>query len=84
MWSQAWLRENRALHGLAIGTLIAMGLSAYRPAMVFDWWLENLLAMTFLGILVGTYRRLVLPGIGDPVINSQDQTADSSATARLS
>jgi len=37
-----------------------MGLSAYRPAMVFDWWLENVLVFALLLLLAFTYRRLPL------------------------
>ena len=31
-----------------------------RPEKVFDWWLENMAAMTFLAVLGITYRRLPL------------------------
>ena len=37
--------------------LIATG---YRPEKVFDWWLENAAALTFLAVLGLTYRRLPL------------------------
>jgi putative membrane protein len=53
-------RENRPLHWLAVGTVTAMGLSAFKPAMVFDWWLENLLVFLLLPFLVLTYRRIPL------------------------
>lgn len=52
--------QNRALHWLMAGTAVAMGISAYHPAMVFDWWLENLLVFLMLGYLVATYRRIPL------------------------
>ena len=53
-------QENRPLHWLMASTAVAMGLSAYRPAMVFDWWLENILVFAMLAFLVSTYRRLPL------------------------
>jgi putative membrane protein len=34
--------------------------TGYRPEKVFDWWLENIAAMTFLAVLAITYRRLPL------------------------
>ena len=34
--------------------------SAWRPESVVDFWLENILALVFVGILAGTYRRLAL------------------------
>lgn len=45
---------------LAAATAVVMGLSAYRPAMVFDWWLENVLVFALLAVLVFTYRRIPL------------------------
>jgi putative membrane protein len=53
-------RENRVLHWLAVGAVMAMGISAFEPAMVFDWWLENLLVFLLLLFLVFTYRRIPL------------------------
>ena len=41
-------RENRALHYLMVATAVAMAISAFRPTMVFDWWLENLLVFLML------------------------------------
>jgi hypothetical protein len=35
--------QNRALHRMIAGMLLMMGASAHQPAMVFDWWLENVL-----------------------------------------
>lgn len=61
-------RENRALHGLMFGTAAAIGLSAYRPAMVFDWWLENLLVFVMLAFLTFTYRRLPLSSLAYAMI----------------
>ena len=34
--------------------------TGYRPEKVFDWWLENAAALTFLAVLGITYRRLPL------------------------
>ena len=34
--------------------------TGYRPERVFDWWLENVAALTFLAVLGITYRRLPL------------------------
>lgn len=51
-----------ARHGpaLGIGTLAVMAVSAYRPVMVGDWLLENLLVVLLLGGLAATYRRYPL------------------------
>ncbi len=35
-------------------------LTGYRPERVFDWWLENACAMSFMALLAFTYRRLPL------------------------
>jgi putative membrane protein len=35
-------------------------ITGYRPEKVFDWWLENAAALTFIAILGTTYRRLPL------------------------
>ena len=35
-------------------------ITGYRPEKVFDWWLENATALTFLAVLALTYRRLPL------------------------
>jgi putative membrane protein len=53
-------REHRALHYLLAATAVAMGLSAYHPSMIFDWWLENLLVFLMLAFLAFTYWRLPL------------------------
>lgn len=45
---------------MALGTGVAMATSAWRPAMVFDWWMENLLVFVLLAVLVATYRRVRL------------------------
>lgn len=38
--------------------LAAVLISAYRPERVFDWWLENALVLSFLMVLLVTYRYL--------------------------
>lgn len=53
-------REHRALHWLIGAVLLVMGASAYRPAMVFDWWLENILVFAMIGLLVVSYRKIPL------------------------
>jgi putative membrane protein len=52
--------ENRTLHWLCGGTLVAMAISGYHPEMVVDWCLENLLVFVLLGYLIGTYRKYPL------------------------
>ena len=37
--------------------------TGYRPEKVFDWWLENVAALSFLAILAVTYRRLPLSNL---------------------
>jgi putative membrane protein len=46
-------------HGprLLLATLVVMAISAYRPTMVGDWLLENLLVVVLLATLISTYRR---------------------------
>lgn len=51
---------NRLLHRLCIAFLIVWAVSAFRPVMIADWWLENLLVFAFVGLLIATYRFLVL------------------------
>ena len=53
-------RDNRTLHWLGAGTLAAMAISGFRPEMVIDWWLENLLVFVLLAYLIATYRRFPL------------------------
>ncbi len=55
-----WVRERPRVVGMAVVTAAAMAISAWRPAMVFDWWMENLLVFVLLAVLVGTYRRVRL------------------------
>lgn len=49
-------------HGpaLLIATLTVMALSAYRPTMVGDWLLENMLVAVLLISLIAAYRRFPL------------------------
>lgn len=53
-------RSNRTLHVLCVAFAVWLIYTASRPEVVFDFWLENVLTITFVGILVGTYRRLAL------------------------
>ncbi|MBM3787828.1 MAG: DUF2238 domain-containing protein [Acidobacteria bacterium] len=53
-------RERKAVHVLMAGRAAAMLVSAHKPAMVFDWWLENILVFALLAALVLTWRRLPL------------------------
>jgi putative membrane protein len=53
-------RDNRFLHRLCVAMLAVILIEAYRPEKVFDFWLENATAMTFLAVLAFTYRRLAL------------------------
>jgi putative membrane protein len=52
--------SNRLLHRLCVAFLIVFAVSAFRPVMVEDWWLENLLVFAFVGLLIATYRVLPL------------------------
>ena len=53
-------RENKTLQWLCAGTLAAMAISGFRPEMVIDWWLENLLVFVLLVYLLATYRKFPL------------------------
>ncbi|MBZ5624779.1 MAG: DUF2238 domain-containing protein [Acidobacteriia bacterium] len=53
-------RYNRLLHRLCGIFLIVWIVSAIRPIMVADWWLENLLVFALVGVLMATYRVLPL------------------------
>ena len=53
-------RENRLLHVLCVAMAVVIVVTGYRPEKVFDWWLENAAALTFLAVLGITYRRLPL------------------------
>jgi putative membrane protein len=53
-------RENRFLQALCLIMAAVLLITGTHPEKVFDWWLENLLAMTFMVILGFTYKRLAL------------------------
>jgi putative membrane protein len=53
-------RDNRLLHVLCLAMAVVIVVTGYRPERVFDWWLENAAALTFLAVLATTYRRLPL------------------------
>ena len=52
--------ENRLLQVLFVAMAVVLVVTGYRPEKVFDWWLENIAALTFLAVLGITYRRLPL------------------------
>ena len=61
--SQASFRpfqENRFLQLLCLAMAAVIVITGYHPEKVFDWWLENAAALTFLAVLVISYRRLPL------------------------
>ena len=53
-------RRNHFLHWLLAGSAAAIALSLYRPAMIVDWLLENLLVLVLFLALAFSYRRLPL------------------------
>lgn len=53
-------RHNRLLQVLCLALAVVIVVTGYRPERVFDWWLENAAALTFVTILGITYRRLAL------------------------
>jgi putative membrane protein len=53
-------RENHFLHLLCAAMAVVIIVTGYRPERVFDWWLENAAALTFVAVLGITYRRLPL------------------------
>ena len=53
-------RERRFLQLLCLAMAVIIVVTGYRPERVFDWWLENAAALTFLAVLGITYRRLPL------------------------
>jgi putative membrane protein len=53
-------RYNRLLHILCGVFLVVFAVSAYRPVMAEDWWLENGLVFAFVGVLIATYRWMPL------------------------
>jgi putative membrane protein len=52
--------DNRLVQLLCVAMAVVIVLTGYRPERVFDWWLENAAALTFLAVLAITYRRLPL------------------------
>ena len=58
--SQVPLRENRFLLCIIAGMVFAMGISAYHPTMIIDWWLENILVFVLLIALAATYKTIPL------------------------
>jgi len=50
-------RENRFLHWICVGAVIAFALAAYHPDKVFDWALENALVFAFLVVFAVTYPK---------------------------
>ena len=56
-------RENRLLQVLCAAVAVVIVVTGYHPEKVFDWWLENIAALTFLAALVATYRRLPLSNL---------------------
>lgn len=53
-------RENRTLHRLCLAFALWFLYTATRAEQAFDFWLENALALIFVGVLAGTYKRLAL------------------------
>jgi putative membrane protein len=53
-------QENRLLHLLCLTMALVIIITGYRPEKVFDWWLENAAALSFLAVLGITYKRLPL------------------------
>jgi putative membrane protein len=56
-------RENRLLHWLCLVMVGVIAVEAYRPEKVFDFWLENVTALTFIAVLAFSYRRLPLSDV---------------------
>jgi putative membrane protein len=56
-------RENRLLQVLCLTLAVVIIITGYRPERVFDWWLENSAALTFIAVLGITYRRLPLSDV---------------------
>jgi hypothetical protein len=53
-------RDNRLLQVLCLAMAVVIIVTGYRPEKVFDWWLENAAALSFLAALGISYRRLPL------------------------
>ena len=61
-------RENRLLHLLCVTMAVVIIITGYSPEKVFDWWLENAAALTFLALLGISYRRLPLSSLSYALI----------------
>jgi putative membrane protein len=61
-------RENRTLQWLCAATVGAMAISAFHPAMIVDWWLENLLVFVLLIYLVASFRNFPLSNVSYALI----------------
>ncbi|MEO5923532.1 MAG: DUF2238 domain-containing protein [Bryobacteraceae bacterium] len=61
-------RANRTLHLLCLAFAIWLLYTAARPEVVFDFWLENVLTLSFAAILAATYRRLALSDLSYALI----------------
>jgi len=53
-------RANRFLQVMCVAMAVVILVTGYRPEKVFDWWLENAAALTFVAVLGISYRRLPL------------------------
>jgi putative membrane protein len=53
-------RDNHLLHVLCAAMAVVIVVTGYRPEKVFDWWLENAAALSFLAVLGISYRKLPL------------------------
>jgi putative membrane protein len=53
-------RYNRLLQFLCALFVVVFAISAYRPVMAEDWWLENGLVFGFVALLIATYHWMPL------------------------
>ena len=60
--------ENRVLHRLCGALSLWILYTAVRSEVTFDFWLENVLTLTFVAILASTYRRLALSDLSYALI----------------
>jgi putative membrane protein len=61
-------RENRFLQVLCAAMAAVILVTGYQPEKVFDWWLENIAALTFIAVLAVTWRRLPLSNLSYALI----------------
>jgi len=59
---------NRTLWKLCLGLVAWVLYTGSWPEVAFDFWLENVLTLTFIAILAGTYRRLALSDLSYTLI----------------